>query len=78
MKQELLKLGWPAEDLAGYTPGTPHPIDLAESDNFKIRDYQRAAVDRHRQRERVEGYIEAGKAAATRMGALLAKVIREL
>lgn len=46
VKQELLKLGWPAEDLAGYTPGTPHPIDLAENDNFKIRDYQRAAVDR--------------------------------
>jgi DNA excision repair protein ERCC-3 len=46
VKQELLKLGWPAEDLAGYTPGTPHQIDLAESANFKIRDYQRAAVDR--------------------------------
>ena len=29
IKQELLKIGWPAEDLAGYTPGTPHPIDLA-------------------------------------------------
>ena len=28
LKQELLKLGWPAEDLAGYTPGTPHPIAL--------------------------------------------------
>ncbi len=28
LKQELLKLGWPAEDLAGYTPGTPHDIDL--------------------------------------------------
>ena len=24
IKQELLKLGWPAEDLAGYTPGKPH------------------------------------------------------
>ena len=24
LKQELLKLGWPADDLAGYTPGTPH------------------------------------------------------
>src|SRR5690606_395443 len=24
LKQELLKLGWPAEDNAGYTPGTPH------------------------------------------------------
>ena len=28
LKQELLKLGWPAEDRAGYTPGTPHPIEL--------------------------------------------------
>jgi len=46
VKQELLKLGWPAEDLAGYTAGTPHEIDLAESDSFKIRDYQKAAVNR--------------------------------
>jgi len=46
VKQELLKLGWPAEDLAGYTDGTPHEIDLAESDSFKIRDYQKAAVER--------------------------------
>ncbi|MDE2408709.1 MAG: DEAD/DEAH box helicase [Actinomycetales bacterium] len=46
VKQELLKLGWPAEDLAGYTDGTPHAIELAESDIFKIRDYQKAAVSR--------------------------------
>ncbi|MFM7029634.1 MAG: DNA repair helicase XPB [Micrococcales bacterium] len=46
VKQELLKLGWPAADLAGYAAGTPHEIALAESDSFKIRDYQRAAVDR--------------------------------
>ena len=45
VKQELLKLGWPAEDLAGYADGTPHPIDLVES-NWQIRDYQRAAVDK--------------------------------
>ena len=32
IKQELLKIGWPAEDLAGYTPGTPHPIELAEGE----------------------------------------------
>ena len=32
LKQELLKLGWPAEDLAGYTPGTPHPIDLDQTE----------------------------------------------
>ncbi|AMB59279.1 DNA repair helicase XPB [Microterricola viridarii] len=44
LKQELVKLGWPAEDLAGYTPGTPHPIDLAE-DGWALRDYQQKAVD---------------------------------
>jgi len=44
IKQELLKIGWPAEDLAGYTPGTPHPIDLEES-NWSLRPYQRQAVD---------------------------------
>ncbi len=43
LKQELVKLGWPAEDLAGYTPGTPHPIDLDES-GWALRDYQRKAV----------------------------------
>jgi DNA excision repair protein ERCC-3 len=45
VKQELLKLGWPAEDLAGYTEGTPHPIDLTETD-WQIRDYQRLAVEK--------------------------------
>lgn len=45
VKQELLKLGWPAEDLAGYTEGTPHPIDLAEN-GWKIRDYQKLAVEK--------------------------------
>src|SRR6478752_2352066 len=43
LKQELVKLGWPAEDLAGYTPGTPHPIELAE-EGWSLRDYQRKAV----------------------------------
>ncbi|RWZ64507.1 DEAD/DEAH box helicase [Labedella populi] len=43
LKQELVKLGWPAEDLAGYTPGTPHAIDLAES-GWSMRDYQSQAV----------------------------------
>ena len=27
LKQALLKLGWPAEDLAGYVDGEAHPID---------------------------------------------------
>jgi DNA excision repair protein ERCC-3 len=44
IKQELLKIGWPAEDLAGYTPGTPHPIDLDE-DGWQLRPYQRQAVE---------------------------------
>ncbi len=44
IKQELLKIGWPAEDLAGYTAGTPHPIDLDES-GWELRPYQRQAVD---------------------------------
>ncbi|MGO1884421.1 MAG: DNA repair helicase XPB [Citricoccus sp.] len=30
LKQVLLKLGWPAEDAAGYVDGTPHPIGLTE------------------------------------------------
>ena len=45
VKQELLKLGWPAEDLAGYTEGTPHPIDLAEG-SWQMRNYQHQAVER--------------------------------
>jgi DNA excision repair protein ERCC-3 len=43
LKQELVKIGWPAEDLAGYTPGTPHPIDLVEN-GWALRDYQNKAV----------------------------------
>ncbi|MCB1273387.1 MAG: DEAD/DEAH box helicase [Leucobacter sp.] len=30
LKQELVARGWPAEDLAGYTPGEPYPIALNE------------------------------------------------
>ncbi len=44
LKQELLKLGWPAEDLAGYTPGTPHEIELDES-AWQLRPYQHQAID---------------------------------
>ena len=44
LKQELLKLGWPAEDHAGYTPGTPHDIELDES-AWQLRPYQRQAID---------------------------------
>ena len=44
LKQELLKLGWPAEDLAGYTPGTPHEIALND-DGWHLRPYQDQAIE---------------------------------
>jgi DNA excision repair protein ERCC-3 len=45
LKQELLKLGWPAEDNAGYTPGTPHKIDLNQQ-GWHLRDYQAQAAEK--------------------------------
>lgn len=45
IKQELLKLGWPAEDLAGYTPGKAHEIELVQS-GWSMRNYQSAAVEK--------------------------------
>lgn len=44
LKQELIKVGWPAEDLAGYVDGEAHPMALVE-DGWKLRDYQRFAAD---------------------------------
>ena len=44
LKQELVKIGWPADDLAGYTPGTPHEIGLVE-ETWHLRDYQQHAID---------------------------------
>jgi DNA excision repair protein ERCC-3 len=43
LKQLLLKIGWPAEDLAGYVDGEAHPIGLVE-DGWQLRDYQRLAA----------------------------------
>ncbi|RCW43582.1 DNA excision repair protein ERCC-3 [Halopolyspora algeriensis] len=43
LKQALLKLGWPAEDLAGYVDGEAHAIALEEN-GWQLRDYQRQAV----------------------------------
>ncbi len=43
LKQELLKLGWPAEDHAGFTPGTPFEINLDQT-LWQLRDYQKEAV----------------------------------
>ncbi|MGZ4776049.1 MAG: DNA repair helicase XPB [Oryzihumus sp.] len=44
LKQQLLKVGWPAEDLAGYIDGEAHPIALAE-DGWALRPYQEQAVN---------------------------------
>ena len=44
LKQALLKVGWPAEDLAGYVDGEAHPIEL-DLANWHMRDYQQLAVD---------------------------------
>jgi DNA excision repair protein ERCC-3 len=44
LKQALLKLGWPAEDFAGYVDGEAHPIDLVQEE-WQLRDYQRDAAE---------------------------------
>ncbi|HQF03419.1 MAG TPA: DEAD/DEAH box helicase [Phycicoccus sp.] len=44
LKQELLKVGWPAEDEAGYVDGEAHPITL-DTNGWDLRPYQQQAVD---------------------------------
>jgi DNA excision repair protein ERCC-3 len=44
LKQALLKLGWPAEDLAGYVDGEAHQIALDES-GWSLRPYQKESVE---------------------------------
>ncbi|RZT88695.1 DNA excision repair protein ERCC-3 [Pseudonocardia sediminis] len=44
LKQALLKVGWPAEDQAGYVDGEAHRIELDQS-GWQLRDYQAQAVD---------------------------------
>jgi len=49
LKQSLIFVGYPAEDLAGYTPGADLPIRLRQVTRsglpFHVRDYQREAAD---------------------------------
>ncbi|MCS7045543.1 MAG: DEAD/DEAH box helicase [Gemmataceae bacterium] len=49
LKQALISVGYPAEDLAGYTEGAPLPIRLREIARsglpFRVRDYQRDAAE---------------------------------
>lgn len=44
IKQALLRLGWPAEDFAGYVNGQHHEIALVEK-GWKVRPYQALAAE---------------------------------
>lgn len=50
LKQALITVGYPAEDIAGYTEGANLPVELRttmkhDDKPFYIRDYQREAAD---------------------------------
>ncbi|EMT54828.1 ATP-dependent helicase [Brevibacillus borstelensis AK1] len=49
IKQELIRLGYPVQDLAGYTSGEDCPVSLlpttASGKAFSLRGYQQEAVD---------------------------------
>ena len=49
LKQALIAVGYPAEDLAGYTEGASLMVSLREAtargQSFRVRDYQKMAVD---------------------------------
>jgi DNA excision repair protein ERCC-3 len=44
LKQALIAVGWPVEDLAGYVTGEALEIELRE-DRFTLRDYQEDAAE---------------------------------
>lgn len=49
IKQALIKIGFPVEDLAGYEDGDPCPVEIREetlqNTDFDIRDYQTSAIN---------------------------------
>ncbi|MCB9934248.1 MAG: DEAD/DEAH box helicase [Planctomycetes bacterium] len=49
LKQALVKVGFPVEDLAGYTPGAPLDLQLRETTTggkaFNLRRYQKEAAE---------------------------------
>jgi DNA excision repair protein ERCC-3 len=49
IKQALIKIGYPVEDMAGYEEGDPFPAHLRDvtthDHEFVIRDYQRSAMN---------------------------------
>jgi DNA excision repair protein ERCC-3 len=44
LKQALLKIGWPAEDYAGYVDGEAHEIELDQTE-WSLRAYQKEAAE---------------------------------
>jgi DNA excision repair protein ERCC-3 len=48
LKQELLKIGYPVKDIAGYTQGAPFPLSCRDKmltgKPFGLREYQKQAV----------------------------------
>ncbi len=59
LKQLLMKLSYPVEDLAGYVDGTPLPIawrvETPEKESFALRTYQQEAVANFHQQGSVHG-----------------------
>jgi DNA excision repair protein ERCC-3 len=45
LKQALIKIGWPADDRAGYVDGSAHAMSWGADTGFRIRDYQQMAAD---------------------------------
>ncbi|RME89335.1 MAG: helicase [Candidatus Hydrogenedentota bacterium] len=59
IKQALIKIGFPVEDIAGYEQGNEYKFNLRKTCKsgkpFQIRDYQRASIDAFYQDGSVEG-----------------------
>ncbi len=45
LKQALIKVGWPADDQAGYVDGAAFDMSVLEDDTFSVRAYQRDAAE---------------------------------
>ena len=45
LKQALIKVGWPADDQAGYVDGAAFAMTVLEDETFHVRAYQRDAAD---------------------------------
>ncbi len=59
LKQNLIKIGYPVKDIAGYVEGEPLEIELRETMKsgklFQLRDYQNSAVSAFYRDGRYEG-----------------------